>query len=142
MGDRSEFRLIQDMATTLLERPAEGSTIQLDLSVMPGILVPWGYALGSAKADRPEVMARLLQTSLHDAHRSNPTKAALRLNIEVWTQQAEAFWKTFDGMERHYLPGCDALHPMIGGWLTDEFLTAQGFDLAWGWSSFSPASSS
>jgi len=132
-GDGSEFGLIQDMATTLLDRPSEGSTILLDLSVMPGILASWGYLLGAAKAERPKVIARLLQTALHDAHRSNPTKAALRLNIEAWTQQAESFWKTFDGMERHYLPGCDVMHPMVRDWLTTEFLNPQGFELAWGW---------
>lgn len=132
-GDGAEAALMQDVATTLLERPSGGSVALLDLAFMPGVVIAWAYALGAAKAGRLEVIARLLQTPLHDAHRSNPTKAALRLNIEAWTRQTEAFWKTFDGMDRHYLPGCDVLHPMMADRLAGEFLDAQGFYLAWGW---------
>ncbi|MNS50292.1 hypothetical protein D3C72_829360 [compost metagenome] len=116
------------MATTLLERPSESvSTVLLDLATLPGILVAWGYALGAAKADRPEVMARLFQTPLHDSSRSKPTKAALRLNIEAWSSSAASLRKSFEGMERHYLPACDVLQPMFAEWLAD------GFELAWGW---------
>lgn len=133
-GDGTEFGLARDMATTLLERPSEsGSTVLLDLATLPGILVAWGYALGAAKADRPEVMARLFQTPLHDSSRSKPTKAALRLNIEAWSSSAASLWKSFEGMERHYLPACDVLQPMFAEWLADEFVTSDGFELAWGW---------
>lgn len=132
-GEGAEFGLVQDMATILLDRPSDGRTALLDLAILPGIFASWGYMLGAAKADRSDVLARLLQLPLHDRHRSRPTKAALRLNIEAWSSGARAGWASFEGMEHNHLPGCDVLHPMFQQWLAEEFLTDQGFDLAWGW---------
>ena len=132
-GEGAEFGLVQDMATILLDRPSDGRTALLDLAILPGIFASWGYMLGAAKADRSDVLARLLQLPLHDRHRSRPTKAALRLNIEAWSSGARAGWASFEGVEHNHLPGCDVLHPMFQQWLAEEFLTDQGFDLAWGW---------
>lgn len=132
-GDGSEFDLVQDMTSTLLERPSEGSTALLDLGLLPGILTAWGYMLGAAKAGRSDVVARLLNAALHDPMRAAPMKAAMRLNIERWSSQTDAWWKTFDGMTHNRIPACYVLREMFDGWLVEEFIGAQGFELAWGW---------
>lgn len=132
-GDGSEFDIVQETTSALLERSPEGSTVLLDLGLMPGILVSWGYLLGATKADRADAAARLLKAVLHDPMRSTPMKAAMRLNIERWSSQTDAWWKTFDGMTHSRIPACYVLREMFGGWLAEEFIGAQGFDLAWGW---------
>ena len=132
-GDGPEFNLARDLMLSVSERPSGGSAPFLNLSTFPAVLSLWAYCLGAAKAERPDVILRMLHVPIHKEHRSTSEKAVECFVPEVWSAQDVALWQTFEGMARHYLPACDLLHPMFAEWLTDEFLTPKAFDLAWGW---------
>lgn len=132
-GEGTELRLAEDAVLAFSERSSNGPVVWLDLATYPALLITFAYCLGAAKSDRYDAMLRLLHLPIHQEHTTAANKAGIVFNLEVWSRQQKNFWGSFDGMERHYLPACDVLHPIFQDWLVDEFLSAKAFNLAWGW---------
>jgi hypothetical protein len=136
-GNGSEVSLIFDVIRSLLAAPGNqgGQVAYINLKSYPATLVFTAYCLGITRAERWDILRKVLNTTL-DQEYPEPRRSVETLFLHTWKGAENNAWSNIDGLEKRKTPLSDHLAALFAVWgkrflsLTPDFeLLFERFEL-------------
>ena len=120
-GTGNELTNVFDVVRSILysaEKEKSGSTRWLNLRSYPAVLLVTAYGIGLVRAERWNMLHRLLSEPTEFVDGVGPSRIVDKLFLWSWSGAENDQWQNIEGLERRTTALSDYLCNLLGGWAT------------------------